>query len=226
MRLLITLIGFQFLTTTLYGQIQVELYFKNSCDNSIIKLDFELRNTEKIDSTVFPLIESNKEFAVVPTQGTYHVTSNYLWDNLIGMFDDVIEINSSKKQVDTINIPRIKSTWDGVLHAKTPYWNYFNCEKLCDGHETDFYPNGQKRLEGEFIKGKPNHIIEYRKDGKRKFECWYIPGTSSQTRVNWYDNNGKLDEYDKYDKRKHRTIKTTYTAQGKKVTREVIKHEN
>jgi antitoxin component YwqK of YwqJK toxin-antitoxin module len=213
------LICFQFITTSLFGQIDVELYFKNNCDNKVIKLDFNLFNLDnKTDRA-----ESKNGIATVLTSGKYHLESTYIWgDNMVGTFDHIIEIKDSDRYIDTLDIPMIKFTWDGVLHSR--YWNYFKCDKLCNGLELDFYPSGQKRLEGEFNNGKPNYIIEYRLDGTKETEFLYVPGTVLFKRVNWFDKTGKLDEYDVYKNGKHRTIKTTYTSQGKKVGREVTKH--
>ena len=221
MRLLIALILISVSVPSLYGQIEVELYFKNDCNNTISRLEFDLFNLDnKTDRT-----QSKDGIAIVLTKGTYHLSSNYIWgDNMVGMFDHTINIEDPVRQVDTLIVPMIKFTGDAVLHSKTPYWNYFKCEKLCDGHETDFYPNGQKRLEGVFVKGKPNHIIEYRPDGTKETESWFILGTQFYKRVEYFDESGKLDEYDDYKNEKHRTVKTTYTAQGKRVGREVTKH--
>jgi hypothetical protein len=166
-------------------------------------------------------VQSEGGIATVLTKGRYQVTSSYVWgDNMIGAFDHLIEINDSSKYSDTLSIPMIKFTSDGVLHSK--YWNYFKCEKLCNGLELDFYSNGKKRLEGEFRNGKPNYIIEYRSDGTKEIEFWYVPGTVTYNRVNWFDESGKLDEYDEYKNRKRKVVKTTFTSQGKKVGREVI----
>lgn len=212
-----------FQITDVVGQIEIKILFKNTCDNSVTKLDFQLSDLNITRDNLLPDIQSVDGKAIVPKAGTYHLTSNFIWgDNMIGMFDQTIEIDEKLNQIDTIDIPKIKFTWDGVLHSK--YWNYFNCMKLCDGNETDYYPNGQKRLEGEFVNGKPNRIIEYGLNGKKKVEFWYVPGTVSYKRVNWFDETGKLDEYDKYKIKKHKTIKTTYTSFGKRVGKDVIKH--
>jgi hypothetical protein len=139
------LICFQFITTSLFGQTDVELYFKNNCDNKVVKLEFNLFNLDnKTDRA-----ESKNGIATVLTRGKYHLESNYIWgDNMVGMFDHVMEIKDSVRYIDTLDVPMIKFTWDGVLHSR--YWNYFKCDKLCNGLESDFYPSGQKRLEGEF----------------------------------------------------------------------------
>lgn len=207
----------------LFGQVEVELFFMNSCDHSVTVLNYELTALNDTKGHPSADVQSVNGKATVPEKGTYQLSSSLSWGNLIGMFDQIIEITDSPKQVDTIYIPRIKFTGDGVLHSK--YWNYFNCQKLCDGHETDYYPNGQKRLEGEFVKGKPNRITEYETDGTKKVEYWYVPGTLTYSRVNWFDKAGKLDEYDVYKTKKRKTVKTTYTSYGKQIAKEIIRHE-
>jgi antitoxin component YwqK of YwqJK toxin-antitoxin module len=218
MRQLTVVILFTFSLSSLFGQTEVELYFKNDCDNSIKRLEFELLNLN--DSK--EIIESKNGIALLKNKGLYLLTSYYERGDMVGSFNHTIQINDLNRLVDTLNIPKIKFTTERVLHSR--YWNYFNCDKLCDGRETDFYANGQKRLEGEFKNGKPSHLTEYREDGTKETESWYVSGTTLYTRVDYFDEAGKLDEYDKYINRKRKTIKTTYTAQGKRSGREVIKH--
>jgi antitoxin component YwqK of YwqJK toxin-antitoxin module len=123
-----------------------------------------------------------------------------------------------------VDIPKIKFTWDGVLHG-SGYWNYFKCDKLCDGLEIDFYPNGQKRTEGQYRDGKPIHITEYRQNGLKENEFWYVAGTQYYTRAYYFDESGHLVEYELYKmKSKRKTVKTTYTAGGQKSGREVIRY--
>jgi len=219
-RLLIATICFQFLTTFLFGQIGVELYFKSDCDNSVNRLEFELMN---LNDSVF-YIDSKNGIAIVPTKGQYLLTSYHSWAvGRIGSFSQTISIQDSIEQTDTLSIPKIKFTSDGVLHG-SGYWNYFSCDKICDGLETDFYPNGQKRTEGEFRVGKPIYIIEYRQNGTKETEFWYVVETQIYTRVDYYDESGLLDEYELYKRKsKHKTVKTTYTASGQKNGREVIR---
>jgi hypothetical protein len=217
MKQLIILILFTFSLTGLYGQAEVELYFQNDCDNSIKKLEFELLNLNDSNETIV----SKNGIAVLKNTGSYLLTSYYAWGNLVGSFNHTIQIED-KRLADTLNIPRIKFTTESALHSR--YWNYFNCDKLCDGLEKDFYPNGQKRLEGEFKNGKPSRLTEYRSDGTKETEFWYVAGTTLYTRVDYFDEAGKLDEFDKYKNGKRKTIKTTYTGGGKRSGREVIKH--
>ena len=132
--------------------------------------------------------------------------------------------NKSGNYSYTLNIPSIKFTWDGVLHGSS-YWNYFKCVKLCDGHEVDFYPNGHKRTEGEFHIGKPTHIIQYRENGTKEIEYWYVPGTQDLTRVNYFDESGDLEEYERYKRiSKRKTVKMTYSSSGQKTGREIIRY--
>jgi len=219
MRQLTILIVFAFSVTSLYGQTEIELYFKNDCDNSISKIEFELLN---LNGSREDMVSKNG-IAVLKNKGTYLLTSYYVWRDMVSSFNHTIQIEDFKKLVDTLNIPRIKFTTESALHSQ--YWNYFNCDKLCDGLETDFYPNGKKRLEGEFKNGKPSHLTEYREDGTKETESWYVAGTTLYTSVDYFNAAGKLDEYVKYKNRKRKTIKMTYNAQGKRSRREVIKHE-
>jgi hypothetical protein len=223
MRLLSTIITLFLSLTNLYGQIEIELYFKNTCDNSISKLEFELLNLNVAKDNLQSDIRSEKGVAIVPAAGIYYLTSNFVWgDNMVGMFDQIINIKDSPKQVDTLDVPAIKFTWDGVLHSK--YWNYFKCDKLCDGLESDLYPNGKKRIEGEFKNGKPIHLTEYRNDETKESEFWYRLGTNQYERVNYFNESGMLETYELYQSSKRKTTKTTFIANGHRVAREVTKH--
>jgi len=201
--------------TELHGQIEIELYFKNTCDNSIIKLEFELMYIR--------IYKSDKGVAIVPASGIYYLKSNIRWgDNMVGMFDQTINIRDSPNQVDTLDIPTIKFSWDGGLHSK--YWSYFKCDKVCDGVESDYYPNGKKKLEGEFKAGKPIHLTHYRNDGTNEIEAWYRLGTNQFEKVNYFDESGTLEKYELYKLSKRRTVKTTYTPDGSEIDRDVKKH--
>jgi hypothetical protein len=208
MRLLSIIIILLLSLTNLQGQIEIALFFKNTCNNSITKLDFELMNLNIDKDNLQQNIKSDKGVAIVTIAGRYYLTSNVVWgDNMVGLFNQTIEVGDSPTQVDTIDIPAIKFTWDGVLHSK--YWNYFKCDKLCDGIESDFYSNGKKRLEGEFKNGKPIHVVEYRNEYEK---------------VNYFDESGMLKSYELYKISKRRTVKTTFTASGKRTGRDITKH--
>ncbi len=218
---LLSIILFQFIATTVYGQITVDLYFNSDCDNSINRLEFDLLNLNDTTDN----IQSKNGIAIVPTKGKYLLTSQHDWaDDRIGLFSQVIIVTDPIKQTDTLNIPKIKFTWDGVLHG-TGYWNYFKCGKLCKGIEIDFYPNGQKRTEGEFKEGKPVHMVEYRQNGTRDSEFWYVVGTQFYKRANYFDESGILKEYEIYKKKsKRKTVVTTFTASGQKIESAVIRY--
>lgn len=216
MRQLTILFFLIFLATNLHGQIVIELYFKNDCDNSIVRLEFELIDLNNILDDY----ESKHGIATLQDTGAYLLTSHYEWGDKVGSFSQAIQVNSFDGLVDTINIPKIKFTTERALHSK--YWNYFNCNNLCDGIERDFHRNGQKRLEGEFKKGKPSYLIEYRNDGTKETESWYVSGTTLYKRIEYFDKTGTLLAYDKYRNRKRKTIVTSYNAQGREVRQETI----
>src|SRR5690348_7792854 len=99
------LICFQLAATVLYGQIEVDLYFKSDCDNSIIRLEFELLS---LDDTI-ENFQSKNGIAFVPTKGKYLVSSEHPWSNdRSGLFSDVVLVTGPAKQTDTLNIPKIK----------------------------------------------------------------------------------------------------------------------
>ncbi len=205
-----------FIITWAYGQVQVELYFKDGCDNSVCQLDYELVDLNKPG----PHFESTNGKATLPAQGLYLVSASYPKGDKVCSFDLALETKGYHFLVDTLSIPRIKFTTDSALHSG--YWNYFNCDKLCNGHEVDFYPNGQKRLEGDFKNGKPVHLVEYRNEGTKERAIWYKEGYLSYERIEYFDVKGALTAYATFRTVNNETIKRVYDPKGTLLHREVV----
>ncbi len=208
-----------FAFTKSYGQIEVELYFKDGCDNSVRKLDYELVDLDKPGEP----IESINSKAILPTKGVYLVSSSYSKGDKVISFNLTLEIKDFHFFVDTLSIPRIKFTTTNELHST--YWNYFNCDKLCNGDEIDFYPNGQKRMEGDFREGKPVRMVEYRDDGTRERAIWYKIGYLEYERIEYFDKANKLTAYATFRKDNNEIIKRVYDAKGTLLNREVVKQD-
>ena len=160
---------------------------------------------------------------MVNSPGSYILDATYIWgDNMYGSVFHTINIKKSESFIDTLRIPRIKFTWDGVLHSQ--YWNYFDCEQLCNGVHSDTYPNGSKRMEGRFENGKPSYITSFRIDGTKEMTEFYNLGKLEFERIEYFDRNGQLSEYEVHKNKKLKTITITYSAEGEKLGKEVTKH--
>ena len=218
MRLRILIILLQLTLTNAFGQIEVELYFKSICTDSIYKLSysvFDLSSKEEYINSVDNKVD-------LPKAGTYHLFTSFVNGDFVHTFDPDIVFADGSKLVDTLLIPKIKFTTGAELHTK--FWSYFNCDKPCNGRETDFYENGHKRFEGDFVDGKPKWIIEYRTDGTKKEESWYTPGNYFPNKLSEYNDKGLLTSYEIKEFKKRKTITLTYDSNDKLLLRQVQKH--
>lgn len=206
---------------SLSAQTELKLYYRDNCKQSIIQLEFELLD---LDSIELPEIKSKNGIAIVTKPGSYLATSNWMAGDLASNLVDIVEINEMPLQIDTLQIPKIKFAYESVLHSQ--YWDYFNCDKLCDGLEIDYYPNGNKRLEGDFKNGKPIHIIEYLENGIKEIENFYTLGTSQPKRINHFDSNGNLRMYELINDKKNKRIIKIFDYTGKRTSRFVIKNQS
>ena len=127
-----------------------------------------------------------------------------------------------KTKNDTIRIPKILFAGGNELHSKR--WTYLNCGKVCNGKETDFYANGNKRTEGTYENGKPIEIKEYRKNGTLRAQYFYENLTLNYERVDYYDEKENLEEYEIYKNKKRKTIIKTFDRNGKLTNRKTEKH--
>jgi len=214
-----TLLTILFLTaiTIAYCQTEVEIYFSDACDSSIKKIEYELFNPLSKKS----YLSANSKLTLTEI-GTYLLSTGIVNGDFNGTFSTTIEIDTSKHIIDTLFVPPIRFTTKTALHSQ--YWSYFNCMELCDGTETDFYPNKNKRLEGEFSAGKPFFITTYRSDGSIKTKTHYAFGTLDYEKVEYYNQRNELEEYAVYKNRKKRTIKKLYDATGNFLEKEIEKH--
>nr|WP_321230791.1 hypothetical protein [uncultured Psychroserpens sp.] len=133
-----------------------------------------------------------------------------------------IKINKYEKFIDTILIPKIRFTTESTLHSS--YWNYFNCDKICNGKEIDYYSNGNKRLEGIFEKGKPIEITQFREDGIVETKNYYYLRRLNIKRREYYDSKGKLEEYELHKLKKSKIVIKTYDSKGELLKKEIEKY--
>ncbi len=156
---------------------------------------------------------SSKNSKVTLPKGQYLVSFGKLDGDLIKSSSQGLEIKDSKKITDTLILPKIVFTYQSALHST--YWNYYNCEKLCEGYQADFFPNGNLRLDGIFKDGKPTVITEYRENGIRQTKNYYKTGFSNILKVEYFDENGKLEEYEIYKYGKGKPKIKVFNSEGK-----------
>ncbi|MDN3494252.1 toxin-antitoxin system YwqK family antitoxin [Winogradskyella bathintestinalis] len=178
------------------GKKSLNLVFYDNCSNKIIEPEFEI---------------------------LYISGVNYDYITVYKEIDDWTIQHSAtvKTKNDTIRIPKILFAGGNELHSKR--WTYLNCDKICDGNETDFYENGNKRTDGTYSNGKPIEIKEYRKNGTLRAQYFYENLTLNYERVDYYDENEDLEEYQTYENKKRKTIIKTFDKNGKLTDKETEK---
>lgn len=178
------------------GNENLNLVFYDVCSDNIIDPEFE----------VFSMSKLNNDYITVYKE----------------IDDWVLQYTTSiKTKNDTIRIPKILFAGGNELHSKR--WTYLNCEKVCDGKETDFYENGNKRTEGTYKNGKPIEIKEYRKNGTLRAQYFYENLTLNYNRIDYCDENGDLEEYQIYENKKKKTIIKTFDKNGQLTEKEIEK---
>jgi len=180
------------------GNENLNLVFYNECSGKII--------TPEFDVDIVPESENVKIL-------TYYIERGE-W-----ISQNTITIDLRKN--DTIKIPKILFGGGNELHSQR--WTYLNCNKICKGKEIDYYSNGNKRLEGIFENGKPSEIKFYRENGTLESQEIYKLGTLNKTKVNYFDINGELTEYEIYKKRKRKTIIRTFDKDGNLINKKIEK---
>jgi hypothetical protein len=69
---------------------------------------------------------------------------------------------------------------DYNINTPSPSWSgWMCCKTKCEGYKVDYYNNGNKRIEGQFKRGKPTGELKfYNEKGQLKF-------------IEYYDKRGK-----------------------------------
>lgn len=174
MKLLLQSLFLLFFSFSSYSQNlkkeDLNLTFINQCTNEKVNPKFEILMPD--------LLSLNYKYI-----GIYNNYENW----------ETHHVSVVKTINDTIYIPRILLAGGYELHSNR--WIYLNCNNVCDGIETDFYENGNKRLEGKFKNGKPTYIKYFRKNGILITEKLYKTGAFEAYRINSFDENGMLSSY-------------------------------
>ena len=90
----------------------------------------------------------------------YFISMNVKRGNYEGDFNYSIALDKNKIYADTIDIPKILQCWSGALHDSS-YGKFQYCDSICNGEEVEYYKNGNKKIEGFFINGKPKRKVKY-----------------------------------------------------------------
>lgn len=190
--------------------IEVELYFRNSCTNKIEQIEFDLINLNRVEI----IYTSNNSKVKVDSLGSYLVLTGIIKGDYdyVESFYSPIELTNTAKYIDTIFIPNIRLKTEIALHSQ--FWEYVKCGNTCNGNMSDFYENGNIRLSGIFVDGKPIEITEYQKNGIIERKELYNLGNSKPYKIEYYDLLGKLEEFETYNFKEGKVIKELFDMNG------------
>jgi hypothetical protein len=204
------------------AQTEVELFFFDPCTNKIFQEEFSLVRVDG-DNPFMEYYESNK-FEVIVPDGNYSVNFVRFEPNnphvVIGCYYEAIPICNITKYIDTVRIPRILPECASTYMFQRTH--YYNCYRLCNGFEVDYYPNGNKRIEGHFYEGKPNWIINYRETGTINYKEYYDFKSGDLTKEDYYDDNGAFDTTVIYIKPKKIFVETVSDSAGRLLQKDLF----
>jgi len=170
-------------------------------------------------------IKSVENKIQLPKRGSYYLFTYFVKGDFVHNLEQGIVIKNSSNLVDTLLIPKLYLTTASQSQSQDDFWGYINCDKLCNGLVTDYYENGNKRLTGDFVEGKPNWITEYRMDGTKIRESWYTVGNKFPNKLCRYNDNGQLTTYELKQFKKRKTITSTYDSTDKLIKRQIDNNE-
>jgi hypothetical protein len=124
------------------------------------------------------LTNGDKVFQISDTTGTIYLPEPGTY-KLKVLLKDYVNLAYEEKQIkitkgqnyDTLTRKTIGLCIKGIHE---PTCGYFCCDKLCEGHNADYFNNGKKMMEGEFINGYPiGQLIFYNPDGTKREIHYY-----------------------------------------------------
>ena len=173
---------------------EVQLFFYDECSGEMIFPDYEILSKP----------EHNYDYITVSTN--------------VGKWKTQY-VTVIKSYKNTIRIPKILFAVDSNLNSNN--WTYLNCDKICEGFETDFYDNGNIRIEGIFKNGKPIEIKEYRENGILNIQTFYDNFTLDAKRINYFDEKGELVKFEKRKNKRSKTITRTFDKNQNQISKEI-----
>lgn len=145
----------------------------------------------KIDSSYYLLTDDNGSIynnesgtVLLPKTGKYTI---HHWSEPETEFP-AIYINQEGLFIYTLNEPKIVMRSYG-MH---PRYVYEMCGKAIDGFQEDFYSNGNLRIRGNFVKGKPkDSLVTFYTNGVTKRRLTYLP---KEIFIEEYDSLSNLEK--------------------------------
>lgn len=153
---------------TLSQSVRFTCYMKSQCLNEPTQIKkYTLSNS---DTTFF---SDDSGVCNVTLLGAYSLYSSELIAGVESPQFSFTHFGSFKDTVQSWALyPILLIDGKSSKGLKTGDWLY--CDNRCNGYYTDYYYNGNKRMEGKFKKGKPvGELKFYSESGKLKYVEYY-----------------------------------------------------
>jgi hypothetical protein len=165
-------------------EIKFNLFLKDSCSNKIESSFYY--HLEK-NGMEYNISDFDNGTIILPTKGEYKLIATEIGEIHKIIIDKIINSDTLiKPRIEEYIIKTNVSYKKGTSREQLkklgiiPNYKFMNCEKVCDGIETDYYSNGKIRLKAEFKNGLViGKLKRYYQNGKIK-------------EVSDYDNDGIL----------------------------------
>jgi antitoxin component YwqK of YwqJK toxin-antitoxin module len=152
------------------AQSLIMFKFYDRCTKQLVDAEYEL--TDQLD---YNRKYKVKDSLILYEPGSYRISVSIDRNGFIGSFHFYKTFEDNKAYTDTLELSKITVCTDS--EPDNQYWRFHFCNRICNGHEVEYYENGEKCIEGKFKNGLPKGKIYY------------------------YDFNGKLLQTEDYPKR-------------------------
>ncbi|APY09879.1 hypothetical protein BWZ22_00860 [Seonamhaeicola sp. S2-3] len=193
----ITILILLFSTISGFSQeIKFNLFLKDSCSNSIeSSFNYHLEK----NGTEYHIAEFDNGTIILPTKGEYELVATEIGETHKIVIDKLINSDTLIKPrieeyIKMTNVSFTKNTSKEELKKLgiIPNNKFMNCDKVCDGIETDYYSNGTIRLKAEFKSGLViGELKRYYQSGKIK-EISTYDKDGILTKRTLFNENGEI----------------------------------
>jgi len=167
------------------SQTTVEFTILDSCSD---------KQVEDYDITLLGVDEEMREYLIKKDsivnvkKGIYLITVNIGEGDYFKTHSYTKEFKSDSIYKVTRKLPKIMRKYTSEIHHQTDM-GFYNCDKVCNGKQQDFYRNGKIRMEGEFKNGMPiKQIKKYNDKGELvEIEIYNRNGTYKKSKYPDYN---------------------------------------
>lgn len=151
---------FLLICSSILSQTKFKLFGYDACSKEVRRIEsfglkmgggsFNPTDTSSLllDSGVYILSYVIEKIDSTQLGKKYHIKS-------IGVFSDTLRLLSISPCIEPTTYPNFSG--------------YCCCDRKCEGRQIDYYQNGNRRIEGNFIGGKPvGRLVFYHPDGSVK----------------------------------------------------------